>query len=99
MPVREREGYKPEQVRNEAFALVELNKRQQEVLEVIRNWQPISNENIAKHLNCFPHQVTPRTKELRDDGWVCLAGYTKGISGKTACLWMINPDGKQMDMF
>ena len=97
--MREREGYKPEQIRNEAFALVDLNKSQKAVLDIIRTWQPISNESIAKMLNCFPHQVTPRTKELRDAGYVCLAGYTKGISGKTACLWKINPDGKQMDLF
>ena len=96
----EREGYKPEQIRNEAFAYVDLNKRQEEVLEVIRKWQPISNESIAKMLNCFPHQVTPRTLELRELGYVKWAG--EGISqtsGRKISLWMINPDGKQLDMF
>lgn len=99
MPLKEREGYKSEQIRNEAFALVNLNKRQEQVLQVIRDWQPISNEAIAKHLNCFPHEVTPRTKELRDLGYVIFAGTTKGLSGRKASLWMINPDGKQLDMF
>lgn len=42
-----REGYRSEQIRNEAFALVNLNKQQQKVLEVIKKWQPISNEMIG----------------------------------------------------
>ena len=100
MPVREREGYKPEQIRNEAFALVDLNKRQQQVLDVVRNYQPISNEAIAKILNCFPHQVTPRVLELRELGYLKWAGEGKSqLSGRKISLWMINPDGKQMDLF
>ena len=100
MPAREREGYKPEQIRNEAFAYVDLGKRQEQVLDIIRKWGPISSERIAEHLNCFPHMVTPRVLELRELGYVKWSG--EGISPtskRKVSLWMINPDGKQLDLF
>lgn len=100
MATKEREGYKSEQIRNEAFAYVDLNKRQQQVLEIIRNWQPISNETIAKHLNCFPHQVTPRVLELRKFGYVKWYGESQSqTSGRKISLWMINPYGTQLELF
>lgn len=95
----EREGYKPEQIRNEAFAYVDLNKQQKRVLEIIKKWQPITNEMIAAHLDCYPHQVTPRVLELREMGYVIFAGETENRSGRKASLWMINPDGRQLNLF
>lgn len=97
--MRQREGYRPEQIRNEAFAYVDLGESQKKVLSVIEKWQPISNESIAKHLGVYPHQVTPRVLELRELGYVKF--YAEGRSersGKKVSLWVINPDGKQLEL-
>lgn len=97
--MREREGYKPEQVRNKALALVDLNKRQQEVYDIIEKWQPISNESIAKHLGLYPHQVTPRVLELRQMGYLIFAGEGKTADGRPFSFWKINPEGTQLTLF
>ena len=95
-----REGYYSEQIRNEAFALVNLTVRQKEVLEVIRKWQPVSNERIAEHLGVYPHQVTPRTGELRELGVIEFCGESKSqLSGRKVSLWRINPEGRQLNLF
>lgn len=97
--MREREGYKPEQIRNKAFAYVDLSKRQKEVYNIIQKWQPISNESIASHLNLHPHQVTPRVLELRQMGYVTFAGEGKTADGRPFSFWKINPNGKQLTLF
>jgi len=95
-----REGYKSEQVRNEAFAYVDLNKQQAKVLEVIKKWQPITNERIAEHLNCYPHQVTPRVLELRQLALVEYCGEeVSKTSNRKASLWRLNPHSKQLSLF
>jgi DNA-binding MarR family transcriptional regulator len=94
-----REGYQSEQIRNEAFAYVNLNKQQKRVLEVIKKWQPISNDRIAAHLNCFPHQVTPRVLELRELGLVEFCGEAEStISKRKVSLWRINLHGRQLQL-
>jgi len=98
--MRAREGYSSEQIRNEAFAFVDLNKQQRRVLEVIRKWQPISNERIAQHLNVYPHQVTPRVLELRQLGIVEFCGEdVSQNSNRKVSLWRINPKGRQLSLF
>ncbi len=101
-----REGYYSEQIRNNAFANVHLSKRQLEVLEVIERWQPICNEDIADHLGVHPHQVTPRTLELRKLGLVQFAGTGKSRLSKVeynyrqgVSLWMITKDLEQPSLF
>ncbi|MCC7158857.1 MAG: hypothetical protein IT281_04905 [Ignavibacteria bacterium] len=95
----EREGYRSEQIRNEAFAHVDLNKMQQKVLDAIDELQPVSNDRIASHLGIFPHQVTPRVLELRQMGIVEFCGETfSGISGRKVSLWRINPNGTQLSL-
>ncbi len=97
-----REGYHSEQVRNKALQSIldDLNKRQLDVYNIIRKWQPISNERIAKHLNLYPHQVTPRVLELREKGIVEFCGEeVSRNSGRKASLWRINPKGKQLNLF
>lgn len=95
-----REGYKSEQLSKEAFKLVDLNKQQQRVLDIIEKWQPISNERIALHLNVFPHHVTPRVLELRQMGVVEHCGTEKSDrTGRTVSLWRINPLGTQLSLF
>ena len=95
-----REGYYSEQIRNEAFALVDLNKSQQAVYDIIALYGPTSNESIAKILNCFPHTVTPRVLELREMGVVEFCGESVSpTSQRKVSLWRINPNGKQLSLF
>lgn len=100
--MKTREGYHSEQIRNDALSSIldDLNERQRQVYNIIRKWQPISNERIAQHLNCHPHQVTPRVFELREMGIVEFAGESHSeISSRKVSLWRISPDGKQMSLF
>lgn len=100
MPMKEREGWKPEQIRNEAFFYADISSNQRKVLEIIRMLQPISNERIARHLGWYPHQVTPRVLELRQLGYVEWAGEGVSlVSNKKVSLWRIKPDGKQLGLF
>ena len=99
MSSKVREGYYSEQIRNEAFAHVDLGKMQQKVLEVIINWQPISNDRIAAHLGIYPHHVTPRVLELREMGIVEFCGEELStISKRKVSLWRINPNGTQLSL-
>lgn len=94
-----REGYHSEQIRNEAFAYVDLGKMQQKVLECIKEHQPISNDRIAFHLGIFPHQVTPRVLELREMGIVEFCGEAfSAISKRKVSLWRVNPNGTQLSL-
>jgi predicted transcriptional regulator len=97
-----REGYYSEQIRDEALQSIldTLGERQKAVYDIIAKWQPISNERIAEHLGVYPHQVTPRTLELRELGLVEFAGDSvSSISNRKISLWKINPDGKQLSLF
>lgn len=98
--MREREGWKSEQIRNEAFFYADINGNQKKVLEAIRMLQPVSNERIAEHLGWYPHQVTPRVLELRQLGYVEWAGESvSAISKRRVSLWRIKQDGKQLSLF
>lgn len=95
--VKVREGYYSEQVRNKAFGEVALGQRQEEVLNVIRICQPISNEEIADIIGVPPHYVTPRVLELRKFGHVEFFGTsTSPTSKRTVSLWRIKPEGQQL---
>jgi transcription initiation factor IIE alpha subunit len=92
-----RDAYNSEQLRNAAFSLVDLTNKQKQVYEVIKKWQPISNERIAQHLGVYPHVVTPRVLELRDLEIVEFCGEEiSRTSKRKVSLWRINPDGKQL---
>jgi Mn-dependent DtxR family transcriptional regulator len=98
--MKEREGYKAEQARNEALKSVNIGKNQQTVLSVIAKHEPISNEQIAVLLGWFPNQVTPRVFELRQLGYVEHCGYT--ISPRTykkVSLWRIKEAYQQQIKF
>jgi predicted ArsR family transcriptional regulator len=101
MPLKTREGWNSEQVRNKALfsILDDLSRRQQEVYSIIEKFQPISNESIAKHLNLYPHQVTPRVLELREMGIVEWAGEGKTLDNRPFSFWKISHDGKQLNLF
>ncbi len=89
----QREGFNPEQIRNEAFAYADINQNQQTVLNIISEKEPITNEQIAKILGWYPHQVTPRVLELRQAGIVEYCGHTiSNISRRKASLWRVKQD-------
>lgn len=92
-----RDAYNSEQIRNAALALINLTNKQKQVYEIIKKWQPISNESISKHLGVYPHVVTPRVLELRDLEIVeyCGEGISQ-TSKRKVSLWRIKPDGKQL---
>lgn len=95
-----REGYYSEQIRNRAFAFVNLSARQEEVIKVIEKYQPITSERIAMHLNRPLHTITPRVLELRQLGVVEYCGEeTSCWSGRKCSLWRINPNGTQLSLF
>jgi len=47
-------------------ASTRIGKHQQEVLAVIRDYQPVCNQQIAEVLDWPINTVTPRVKELRE---------------------------------
>ncbi len=88
--MKEREGYKAEQARNEALKSVNIGKNQQAVLSIIAKHEPVSNEQIANLLGWYPNQVTPRVFELRQLGYVEHCGYTcSPRTYKKVSLWRI----------
>jgi transcription initiation factor IIE alpha subunit len=94
-----RDAYNSEQLRNTAFSLVDLTNKQKQVYDIIKKWQPISNERIAIHLGVYPHVVTPRVLELRDLGVVEFYGEDiSQTSKRKVSLWRIKPDGKQLSL-
>lgn len=97
-----REGYDSEQVRNQALysILDDLNNRQRAVFNIIKEWQPVSAENIAQHLNAYPHTITPRILELREMGLIRFAkeGYSERSKRKVS-LWEVSPQPKQLTLF
>jgi Mn-dependent DtxR family transcriptional regulator len=89
---RMRHGYIPEKLRNLAYIdeLDKLGKRQRQVYEIIKEFGPISTEEIALKLNCYPHAITPRVYELREKGLVELWDIgTSPTSGKAVSLWKV----------
>jgi transcription initiation factor IIE alpha subunit len=91
-----REGYYSEQNRDEAFlsVLENLGSRQRAVYDIIKDNGVISNERIADILSVFPHQISPRVKELRELNLVEYAGDTiNERSKRKASLWkIVSPD-------
>lgn len=97
-----REGFFSEQVRNKSFGeiLDSLCHRQREVYNIIKDYGPICNEDIADILEVFPHKVTPRVLELRKAGIVEFAGETtSNTSKRTVSLWKIKCINHQLEFF
>lgn len=85
-----RAGYFSEKIRNIAYIeqLDKLGNMQRKVYEVIKKYQPCSTEFIALTLNVYPHQVTPRVKELRDMNLIYFYDIGQSpTSGKAVSLW------------
>ncbi len=89
--MKAREGYFSEKIRDIAYA---------EVYDVIKKYGPCSTEFIAITLNCYPHTITPRVKELREMKLVEF--YDIGISptsGKAVSLWKVTRTNPQYKLF
>ena len=63
------------QIESFKIILEELGERQWEVLETLEgSFDPMTNRELARHLNREVHQVSPRVRELIDKGLVREAG-------------------------
>lgn len=95
-----REGYRSEQIRNQAFeeVLDDLNKLQGDVYGVIRQYGPCSNETIAEMLGKGIHEVCPRVLELRQLDLVEYAGFAYSVkSRRKVSLWKTKKSQTRME--
>lgn len=66
-----------------------LGRRQQEVLDVIRVFGPVSNEEIARHLHLPINCVTGRVHELREKHHLVKSdGIGYNVRGKRVHVWV-----------
>ncbi|MBK9333864.1 MAG: hypothetical protein IPM96_16015 [Ignavibacteria bacterium] len=98
--MKTRGGYSSEQLRNESLkeTLPELGKLQAEVYNAIRAAGRTTTEEIATVLGKYVHSITARVHELRDMGYVEVAGSM--LSSKTnrkVSLWTVTK--KQLTLF
>jgi len=98
--MKEREGYKSEQIRDESFGELDgASKMQQVVYKCIMENAPISNETIGRKLKLRINSVTPRVKELRELGYVEFAGEGKSrTTGRKVSMWRPTPVQPQFQM-
>lgn len=99
--MKTREGYYSEQNRDGSFISIldKLSEMQYRVFTVIEKNEPIGNEEIAMIMNKYPHEVTPRVKELREKELVEYAGEGRSErSGRKISLWRVVPE-TQLKMF
>lgn len=90
--MREREGYRPEQIRNLSWdqARSRLNRLQNEVFEYLEKHNSATTEKIAEGLNRRISSITARIKELRELEIVELKQHSKSeITGRSVCVWQI----------
>lgn len=95
-------GYYSEKIRNAAYVemLDKLNAMQKKVYYIIKEHGPLSNEEIAKILSCYPHAISPRVYELRDKELVLFAGIGQSpVSGINVSLWKVAPVDNQLKLF
>ena len=71
------------------YASRTLGKRQQEVLECIRKYGPVTNYDIARILMKEINTITPRVKELRDKVLVEQAGSKITNTGRRSITWQV----------
>lgn len=100
--MKTREGYYSEKIRDGRLEVIfdNINRMQYKVLKIIENNGPLSNEEIALIMKKYPHEITPRVKELREKGLVEYAG--EGISkrsGAKVSLWKEAPPNAQTNLF
>ena len=74
--------------------LPHINRKQEEVLETILILGGATNEEIAEHLGKYPHEISPRTGELKGLNLIITTFNRPNKSGKDAMVWQLNPDYK-----
>ena len=68
----------------------ELGDRQQQVLDVIKKYDGVSNHDISRILSLPINCVTPRVKELRDYNLVVFDDVKKDrITGRRVMCWKV----------
>lgn len=100
LAVKIREGYYPEQIRNQSLkdTMPELGQLQQEVYDVIKSSGEITTQRIAEVTGRYVHSITGRVFELRDLGYVEFAGSVKSpATGRKVSLWKVT--NKQLTLF
>ena len=98
--MKTREGYYPEQIRNESLkdTLPELGGLQREVYDAILSAGKITTEQIAEKTGRYVHSITARVFELRDMGYVEFAGAVISEKSKRkVSQWKIT--NKQLTLF
>lgn len=71
-----------------------LAPRQARVLNVIRRYGPLSNEDIALALDSKINEITPRTLELRQRGLVMSDAVGVSMAGRKVKLWRLTDEVK-----
>lgn len=81
----------------EAYRGVNLQRRELEVLNVIKSIQPCSNEDIAKAIGWEINRVTGRTNGLYSKGEIKDFDKAKNPRGRSVIRWIVAK--KQLDLF
>jgi DNA-binding MarR family transcriptional regulator len=78
-------------LRNESYhAISDLAERQEQVYLAIEQYQPVTNRQLSNLLRLPINSITGRVKELRDMGFVCIAGKVEDkVTNRTVCLWRV----------
>lgn len=100
--MRVRNGYYPEQHRNESFKsiLEKLPLSQSRVYYVIEEYQPITLNMIAKVLDKYPNEVSGRVTELVALGLIEYAGEgSSDRSAKPVSTYKVVDPCPQMSLF
>ncbi len=70
----------------------ELNQKQAEVLRAIQELNehsgPCTDLEIAHHLGWAINRITPRRKELQEQGYISPAGRRLQETGRSAITWV-----------
>lgn len=80
----------PEEIRDKSYEEIrdDLPTMQRRVFASLWNDHPASNNDLARRLEVYPHQITGRVKELRDKNLVVQDGQkTDFETGKTVSTW------------
>lgn len=69
-------------------SIKELGNKQRQVYDVIKEYEPVTNEQIADLLGWSINRITGRVNELAKMGYVVQHGYGRTRAGRTAKQWV-----------
>jgi DNA-binding MarR family transcriptional regulator len=67
----------------EAFTQLDLTKGQKQVLQVIQDYGPITQEEVANRLGKYPNHISGRFGELQEKNKIEVTGHTENQRGNT----------------